>query len=422
MPNIPEATAALETALHKKGVESHVQNAFDNLASCLVLLNSSSPSVQMIRKLCTVLRQPLLPLYNVCLQPALQLSCAVLSTVLGKVCDTHNFEDENLRAAWDTTAEVILSGILDFLDQQDGANVESDGAAWEVLCRIICGFFFVGSGRGLPAFSIPLCLSAYNALTEIAARQISIQNALRQRAVLGGERLGAAISGTRDYLLLEALLLLFARLLPPTHNAAQGKLRRVKFVKEVLGSSKLFKCSVELLDVMQNISGTHWDDVAARIIDILARNEITCPQPFSINEIDVCGRIFPQPLATDRLIMDKQAFLANIVIENDDVCESLQVPYSHIRTITLDNSEQNVPKGKVLITVYLTSPPLVANVEMQSPGESHLHAKFLLQNDALGRFMEALRRRGKIELSQSTDESEEKAQEYLDWFGIQVHK
>lgn len=40
---------------------------------------------------------------------------------------------------------------------------------------------------------------------------------------------------------------------------------------------------------------------------------IPSPQPFSIDEIDVCGHVFPQPLATDRLIMDKQAFLANII-------------------------------------------------------------------------------------------------------------
>lgn len=66
----------------------------------------------MIRKLSTVLRRPLLPLYNACLQPALQLSSSVLSTVLGRLCDARNVEDEGLRAAWDTAAEVILSGIL----------------------------------------------------------------------------------------------------------------------------------------------------------------------------------------------------------------------------------------------------------------------------------------------------------------------
>lgn len=74
------------------------------------------------------------------------------------------------------------------------------------------------------------------------------------------------------------------------------------------------------------------------------------------------------------------------------------MPYSRIRRITLDNSEKNVPKGKVSIMVYLTSPPLVANVEMKPPGASHLHAKFLLQNNAVGRFMEALRRRGVVRI------------------------
>lgn len=69
--------------------------------------------------------------------------------------------------------------------------------------------------------------------------------------------------------------MLFARLLPPTHATPQGKFGRLKFVKEVLGSPKLFKCNAELLDVMQKMTGTHWDDVAAQIIDVLARTDIT---------------------------------------------------------------------------------------------------------------------------------------------------
>lgn len=75
----------------------------------------------MIRKICTVLRRPLLPLYNACLQPVLQLSSSVLSVVLGKLCDAHSIEDEKLRSAWDATAEVILSGVL-VRSQQSGHN------------------------------------------------------------------------------------------------------------------------------------------------------------------------------------------------------------------------------------------------------------------------------------------------------------
>lgn len=74
------------------------------------------------------------------------------------------------------------------------------------------------------------------------------------------------------------------------------------------------------------------------------------------------------------------------------------MPYSHIRSITLDASEKDVPKGKVSIMVYLASPPSVANIELKSP-DGNLYAKFLLQNDVVGRFMEALRRRGVVRIS-----------------------
>lgn len=48
--------------------------------------------------------------------------------------------------------------------------------------------------------------------------------------------------------------------------------------------------------------------------------------------------------------------------------------------------------------VYLASPPSVANIELKSP-DGNLYAKFLLQNDVVGRFMEALRRRGVVRIS-----------------------
>ncbi|KAF8841204.1 hypothetical protein BDN67DRAFT_568147 [Paxillus ammoniavirescens] len=150
---------------------------------------------------------------------------------------------------------------------------------------------------------------------------------------------------------------------------------------------------------MHKISSTHWDDTAAQIIDALARSDITYPQPFSVAEIDVCGRVFPQPTETDRLIMDRQGFLANVILENDDPCESLQVPYAHIRMITIDNSRETTPKGKTMITMDLTSPSLVANMEMKLPAGSSLYAKFLLESDVLSKFMEALRRRGVGKLS-----------------------
>lgn len=51
---------------------------------------------------------------------------------------------------------------LVFWDQhclEEPGNVEFDGAAWELLYRIICEFFLPDSDRGLPVLSIPLRLS-----------------------------------------------------------------------------------------------------------------------------------------------------------------------------------------------------------------------------------------------------------------------
>ncbi|KAF9246579.1 hypothetical protein BU15DRAFT_70658 [Melanogaster broomeanus] len=402
MTAVEKAIEALRTAVHKNGVDRHVKDTFSHLTSCMVLLNSSAPSLQAIKKLRSVLRQPLLPLYEACFQPTLQLSSAVLFTILEKLCGAYNHDDASSRAGWDAIADVILSGVLDLLEQKPDEKLP-DGkfraTVGEILYPVICNSFFPDASQHSPTLSIPLCLSAYNSLTEATLGCVANQDALRDRALLGGERLGTAISRSRDYLLIEALLTLFARLLPPTNNTTQGKFKRTKFVKEVLGSPKLFKCNAELLDIMHNISSTDWDDTAAQIIDALARSDITYPQPFSVAQIDICGRVFPQPAETDRLIMDRLGFLANVVLENDDPCESLQVPYAHIRTVTIDNSRNAAPEEKVLITVDLTSPSLVGNVDMKLPAGSSLYAKFMLESDALSRFMETLRRRGVGKLS-----------------------
>ncbi|KAH7889756.1 hypothetical protein F5I97DRAFT_1847069 [Phlebopus sp. FC_14] len=257
---------------------------------------------------------------------------------------------------------------------------------------VITGFFFPDISKISLELSVPLCISAYNILSDTAVGQTANQDLLRDRAVLGGQRLGAAISSARDYLLMEALLTLFARLIPPTNNTTRGTLKRAKFVKEVLGSPKLFKCNAELLDIMHKISSTNWDDTAARIVDALGRTDITYPQTFALEEIDACGCIFPQPTDADRLVMDKQGFLANVILANSDICESLQILYAHVRTVTIDTSE--VPDGKVLVTVDLTAPPLVADVAMDVPAGKPSRLTVLLDREDLSRFMEALRRRG----------------------------
>lgn len=37
------------------------------------------------------------------------------------------------------------------------------------------------------------------------------------------------------------------------------------------------------------------------------------PQSFALDEVDVCGKCYPQPTAFDRLHLDREFFLANVI-------------------------------------------------------------------------------------------------------------
>ena len=102
-------------------------------------------------------------------------------------------------------------------------------------------------------------------------------------------RLGAAISNSEgrhwhsftwevirpstDFLITESLLALLARLLA-TENSISGRSERTKFVQEALGSSKFFKCSRELVAILQEASTSDWDVAATRLIDALSESDI----------------------------------------------------------------------------------------------------------------------------------------------------
>ncbi|KAF8841205.1 hypothetical protein BDN67DRAFT_568128 [Paxillus ammoniavirescens] len=180
MPAIEEAIEALRIAVHRKGVDRHVKDAFSHVTSCLVLLNSSAPSLQAINKLRSVLRQPLLPLYEACLQPTLELSSVVLSKILEKLCDAHNLDDAGLRAGWDATADETLSGVLDFLEQKPDGDDKCKVVLGEILYPVICKFFFPEASQDPPTFSIPLCLSVREFIH--SCRRPHISGPLQNRA------------------------------------------------------------------------------------------------------------------------------------------------------------------------------------------------------------------------------------------------
>lgn len=110
-----------------------------------------------------------------------------------------------------------------------------------------------------------------------------------------------------------------------------------------------------------------------------------------MKEINACGHVFPQPDASDRLLLDRQGFLANVILPMDDVCDSLMVPYGHIQTVNVDTPATAV--NAVVVVVGLSSAPKIGNTALKvDNGEFYL--TFSLGREDLSRFMETLRRRG----------------------------
>jgi hypothetical protein len=64
-------------------------------------------------------------------------------------------------------------------------------------------------------------------------------------------------------------------LIPPTNKTELGKAKRTEFIQELFGSEKHFSCSQELVDILQYISSSNWEDTAMKVMDALARSDVT---------------------------------------------------------------------------------------------------------------------------------------------------
>jgi hypothetical protein len=83
------------------------------------------------------------------------------------------------------------------------------------------------------------------------------------------------LSVSSEYLALEALLTLFARLLPSAASKSEhGRLKREHFVREVLDAmpSKGTALSEDIAKVLTFAPSTPWEETSVKIIEILSNN------------------------------------------------------------------------------------------------------------------------------------------------------
>ena len=80
-----------------------------------------------------------------------------------------------------------------------------------------------------------------------------------------------------DYLPLESLLNLFARVLPTTNNSMSGRTQRTDFIRSVFKSTappEASSTAATICDILENVPTSNWEETSIKIISTLAEGNI----------------------------------------------------------------------------------------------------------------------------------------------------
>lgn len=76
-----------------------------------------------------------------------------------------------------------------------------------------------------------------------------------------------------DYLAVESLFTLFARILPSTGNVDSGRAKRSDFIKDVFLLPS-FENGEKMAQVLEDVSTSAWEDTLIILINLLANGRI----------------------------------------------------------------------------------------------------------------------------------------------------
>ncbi|KAF7440755.1 hypothetical protein PC9H_001103 [Pleurotus ostreatus] len=375
----------LKTARSSNKVKPAEKEKLQDVKTRLNLLELSSPSSQIIDMICSVLREPLIPMYIAFPEITLELCLQAFLSISKKIAVLKDHTDSRA-LQWQGAQRSLLSGVLDFLEERRTEKNKSVIA--KVLYSTLCSTFFPKAApkQETTQTATNLLSTVFLLLSESAASHPGNQSDLRDDKNLGGVRLGHMLFRMRDYLALESLLNLFATLLPPYKSAA----KRSQFIESVFetASPTHISCGKELTDMVQKSPLSEWEITSARIIETLAKNDIAFPQPFQVPKILTCGVSFSQPNATDRLYLDTRSFFANV--DKGDAYETFQTLYNHVSMLNVVPSKDATFQH---VTVHLTSPPIVGVSTMRPSDPGTLLLRFDVQTSDLERFMKTVQAR-----------------------------
>ncbi|KAA1471330.1 hypothetical protein DENSPDRAFT_929478 [Dentipellis sp. KUC8613] len=312
-----------------------IKDTVDQLASALeTLLPMTIPSEPIVKHAVQLLRHVLRRLYTPFATISLQLSVATFSFIFHeRILIAFKTKAVKQKRAWEIIAQAVLDGVLDYLD--DNSNGKEKDAVAQAFYSTIGSIFFCSSSAISPTTcNAKLRTMAYLLLSTSCEAHPRNQEKLRNKLLLGSERLGYVVSITKDYLALEQLLDLFARLIPPTKGSSEGRVLRMQFITEVfLTGARHLAESVDIVKFLEYIPSSNWEETSAQVVEILARN-MSFPQPFRVKEVSIAGVSYPQTPPSDLLYVDSDALLANSRNE-DDVYDVIRVPFSILQLVTV---------------------------------------------------------------------------------------
>ncbi|KAK0459522.1 uncharacterized protein EV420DRAFT_1763236 [Desarmillaria tabescens] len=369
------ASALSESALSLK--TETVDTSLRHVLEAVKLLDISSPSLNIIEKIGSRLRKPLLPLYQHCTDPALRFCSATLNFIsVKKVQPALLVQANSLVVAWQATQSALISGVLDFIERNP-TNENKKSIATE-LYTVLCDGYFLSTPTERLTVGVNL---AYILLTESASLNEN-RLVLQDPKLLGAKRIGATLAGCKDYLAIEALLELFASILPPTTKGANDKRRR--FLQLVF-DPELFACGAQLIKSLSSPSTIDWETLSIEIITTLSKSDITFPQPFKIASLQVADTF---PNVDNTIYLDNKGFTSNI--DENGTYETFHVPFANVKKIRLNVAASSL---HTVVTVHLTAFPIIDRTTgSQNPNQNAVLV-FEITSTEKERFVKGLKAR-----------------------------
>ncbi|KAI5831778.1 hypothetical protein K523DRAFT_299819 [Schizophyllum commune Tattone D] len=394
--DIRAAVSALQKAT-KRQRKKDILAGVESLQASLSLLDLSSPSDASLRKLSEHIRAPLLPLYADHTEAMLAYCRAVLVYISDKKIGAFTGPGkDDLRDSWEPVLDSLLNGVIDFLENStkktDGNLIagsfftEIKAAIGDKLYSTLCRLYFPREKDDIVSAGPSLLSAVYMLMSDAAIRHSDNRRRLRSSELLGPKRMGWMLAQTKEFVVIEHLLEVFATALPSSKD--QGGQTRQKYIEDVFDPA-LFRCHNEAINILANMRSADWSETSPHIMATLAEGSLTYPQPFDVSGFLV-GEATEQ-LDHGKLCVDDKGFYANV--EQDDAFDHLRAPYRTVVDIRITATKDNANS----VRVALQTPPLLGKEPYSTEkAGSRFDLKFRIKARDVDRFKKALKARGLV--------------------------